>query len=275
MGRWAFVQSVAGFVKVDASAGAADCLEAWLRSCLSGLEPWIERQFIGDDRSSRSGRAETARESFLLLQQTKVRCLQSIPAGHVPRVCSPRLRRLETRASSECQFRSAIAFSLLELVVVVVIIGVIASIAVPRIAAAASNSAEVALKASLSSMRQAIDYYAAEHRGVFPGSVADGTGGGANSALAFVNQMTKYSSADGKVTDSWDTDHLYGQYLRVIAPVPVGPNKGNTTVAIDTANTPPLVTGGTEGWVYNPTTGDIIANTDDANRAGTRAYDEY
>ncbi len=193
----------------------------------------------------------------------------------MPRVCNPRSHRLETGAPPECHLRSPTAFSLVELVVVVVIIGVIASIAVTRLAAAGRASAEVALMASLSSMRRAIDYYAAEHRGVFPGAMADGAGGGPNSATAFVNQMTKHSSANGEVADSWDTDHLYGPYLRVIAPVPVGPDKGNTTVAIDATNSPPLVTGGTEGWVYNPTTGGIIANTDDANRAGTRAYDEY
>ena len=58
-------------------------------------------------------------------------------------------------------------------------------------------------------------------------------------------------------------------------PIPVGPNKGNTTIAIDIINSPPVVTAGTEGWVYNSKTGEIIANCDDANMAGTRAYDEY
>ena len=205
----------------------------------------------------------------------KVRRLEPIPAGYVPRVRNPRSYRLATGVRPECQLRSPTAFSLVELVVVVVIIGVIASIAVTRFSAVGGASAEAALMSSLSSMRRAIDYYAAEHAGVLPGAMADGAGGGPNSTIAFANQMTKHSSAIGEVADAWDTDHTYGPYLRVMAPVPVGPNKGNATVAIDTTNSPPLVTGGTEGWVYNPTTGGIIANTDDANRAGTRAYDEY
>jgi hypothetical protein len=50
---------------------------------------------------------------------------------------------------------------------------------------------------------------------------------------------------------------------------------GSDTVAIDTSNSPPLVTAGDEGWVYNPATGEIIVNTDDANDAGTLTYDEY
>ena len=67
----------------------------------------------------------------------------------------------------------------------------------------------------------------------------------------------------------------FGPYLRAIPPAPVGDNRGSTAVAIDASNSPPLVTAGTEGWVYNPSTGEIIVNTDDPNPAGSLTYDEY
>ncbi len=124
-------------------------------------------------------------------------------------------------------------------------------------------------------MRQAIDVYAAEHGGVFPGVLADGSGGGPNSAASFVSQMTQYSSYDGQVSASRDTAHPYGPYLRRVPPLPVCDHRGSTTVAVDAANSPPLVVPGSDGWVYNPASGEIIANCDDANRDGTRAYDEY
>jgi hypothetical protein len=41
------------------------------------------------------------------------------------------------------------------------------------------------------------------------------------------------------------------------------------------AHQPSLVTGTADGWVYNPTTGEILANTDEANEAGTLTYDDY
>jgi hypothetical protein len=44
---------------------------------------------------------------------------------------------------------------------------------------------------------------------------------------------------------------------------------------IDATNSPPLVTAALKAWVYNPVTGEIIANSDDANFDGSRAYDEY
>jgi len=167
------------------------------------------------------------------------------------------------------------AFSLVELVVVVVIIAVIAAIAVPRISSASKGSAEAALVESLAALRTAIDMYAAEHGQTMPGANPDGRGNGVDSAGAMINQLTKHSSASGEVADSWDAAHPFGPYLWRIPPAPVGNNKGDTQVAIDSANSPPLVTAGPEGWLYNPRTGQILVNSDDANAAGTLTFDEY
>jgi len=167
------------------------------------------------------------------------------------------------------------AFSLVELVVVVVIIAVIAALAVPRLSSASKGTNEAALVESLTALRTAIDMYAAEHGSTFPGSQPDGKGNGANSAGAMINQLTKHSSATGEVADVWDAAHPFGPYLWRIPPAPVGNNKGDTQVAIDAANSPPLVTTGDEGWLYNPVTGRIMVNSDDPNAAGTLTFDEY
>lgn len=127
----------------------------------------------------------------------------------------------------------------------------------------------------LAVLRRAIETYSGEHDGAFPGAKADGIGGGANSPEALLSQLTKFSTAAGAVSDTADNVYRYGPYLQNIPTVPVGPTRGSRTVAIDDLNSPPLVAGGTEGWVYNPLTGGIIANTDDANSDGSRAYDEY
>jgi len=169
----------------------------------------------------------------------------------------------------------SISFSLVELVIVIVIIGVIAAIAVPRISSSVAGTGETSLTSNLSAMRRAIDAYAAEHGQVFPGAKLDGMGGAANSAAAFERQLTMYSNVDGRVATSPDSQFAFGPYLRRIPELPVGGNKGSKVVAIDTLNSPPVVTAGTEGWVYNPGFGEIIANSDDANNANTRAYDEY
>ncbi|MCG3131230.1 MAG: hypothetical protein FLDDKLPJ_02008 [Phycisphaerae bacterium] len=196
----------------------------------------------------------------------------SILVGGRQTVCAA----CRTAESAHRRFiRTARGFSLVELVIVVVILGIIAAIAARRIGTSAAQAGESSLTTSLSRLRKAIDLYSAEHGGAFPGSTADGLGNSANSSAAFVSHLTLYSKLTGEASATRDPEHIFGPYLRAIPPVPVGPNKGDNEVAIDTSNARPLVTGGTEGWVYNPLTGEIIANTDAANLANTRAYDEY
>ena len=129
----------------------------------------------------------------------------------------------------------------------------------------------------LAVLRNAIELYATEHDGVYPGANQDGVGGVANSADAFLSQLTKYSGDVGGVSDTKDATHPFGPYLRKgIPPAPVGVNKNSDTVLIGTTNSPPAVnTIGGEGWAYNPGTGDIIVNSDADNDAGTKAYNLY
>lgn len=161
------------------------------------------------------------------------------------------------------------AFSLVELVIVVVIIGVIAAIAVPRMSRGAKGAGESALKGNLTTIRKAIDMYAAEHGGTFPGS--DGVD------TTFIDHLTSKTDAAGNVGTTAGT-HIYGPYLRNgLPPVPVGPNVGATGVIMTTSapiTGAVLETTTTAGWVYNYETGDFIANTDDAAENGS-TYDSF
>jgi len=168
-------------------------------------------------------------------------------------------------------------FSLVELVIVIVIIGIIAAIAIPRVSRGSRGAGESALTADLAILRNAIELYASEHNGDYPGAkAAGGTYGAAETADAFTNQLLMHSGVTGEVQDTRDATHPFGPYLRKqIPPAPVGANKGSNDVAIDTANAPPLATGGTEGWVYNPLTGDIIVNSGDTAEDGTTTFDQF
>lgn len=168
-------------------------------------------------------------------------------------------------------------FSLVELVIVIVIIGVIAAIAIPRMSRGASAAGESALVGNLAVLRNAIEMYATEHSGVFPGAKTDGMGGSANSAEALTNQLTKYSAADGSCSETKDAAHPFGPYLRKgIPPAPVGTSQGSTVVKVDATTTPPAVsTTGGYGWVYNPSTGDIIVNSNDLDASGGKNFNQY
>ncbi|MFQ5462351.1 MAG: prepilin-type N-terminal cleavage/methylation domain-containing protein [Phycisphaerae bacterium] len=157
------------------------------------------------------------------------------------------------------------AFSLVELVIVVVIIGVIAAIAVPRISRGAKGAGDSSLRGSLAGIRNAIDMYAAEHNGAFPGGLTQ---------VEVVDKLIKKTDAAGTVGTTAGV-HIYGPYLRGGIPaLPVCATKGDANLKLVTGT--PTGGLGTEGWVYSTDTGEIIANcgATEKDEAGV-AYNAY
>ena len=65
--------------------------------------------------------------------------------------------------------KSRSGFTLVELIVVLAILGILAAIAGPKILTAAGSAADKTARANLTELRNAIDAYAGEHGGTFPG----------------------------------------------------------------------------------------------------------
>lgn len=168
-------------------------------------------------------------------------------------------------------------FSLVELVIVIVIIGIIAAIAIPRVSRGSKGAGESSLSSNLAILRNAIEMYASEHGGDYPGKTGDGSNP-ASSLDAVINQLTKYSKATGECNDTRDpaNGYIYGPYLRKgIPPLPVGTNRGKSTLKILTTGAPVADVSSGDGWVYSIETGEIIANATEDNDAGDKTYDEY
>ena len=154
------------------------------------------------------------------------------------------------------------AFSLVELVIVVVILGIIAAIAVPRVSSGSKNAAESALRANLATIRNFIDHYYVEHKFTFPGAKTDGVNA-AKTPEAFKRQLKDFTNADGIVSVAINPAFPYGPYLRSIFPSQtVGNSVGKNTVKIMELNQPLVANNGDDfGWMYNITTGQFIANS--------------
>jgi prepilin-type N-terminal cleavage/methylation domain-containing protein len=149
-------------------------------------------------------------------------------------------------------------FSLVELVIVIVIIGVLAAIAVPRLSRGATTASENALSANLAAMRSAIELFYSEHGQTYP-------------ALAkFEDALTKYSNVTGTTFGDRDTATgvIYGPYLRAVPPLPVGANKGKTAAV--------ATLGEDGGWVYDVAKGTVKANCADAEvDSNSKKYNTY
>ena len=152
-------------------------------------------------------------------------------------------------------------FSLEKLVIVIVILGIIAAIAIPRITSSSTSVCESSLRANLNTFRTAIDRYYVEHNSTWPADKGDGTNNRKKFAT-FRNQLTMYSKADGVVSANKDSSFPLGPYIRGDIPkLTVGANAGSNDVKFQDSKNPITADPSNDaGWMFNVQTGQIIAN---------------
>ena len=135
------------------------------------------------------------------------------------------------------------AFSLIELVIVIIIMGVISAIAIPRMMKGAENADVTGLQADLAVLRGSIEMYRYEHA-AFP------------AALSIVAQLTTITQKDGL---PWASGEKYGPYVVKIPPLKTGIHKGDTGI-VGIAGPPAVENAGANGWLYDESVGSIWAN---------------
>ncbi len=152
-------------------------------------------------------------------------------------------------------------FTLVELLIVVVILGVLAAIAIPQFSASTDDSKAAALDATLSNLRTAIELYYQQH-GSYPSAVAAGGSFGAvDTEAAFVSQLVKFTSAAGAVSNTKDATYKYGPYLKK-STIPADPIKNVATVEVINLGSLGMTatSGDPGGWKFDNKTGQLIVN---------------
>ena len=137
-------------------------------------------------------------------------------------------------------------FTLVEILIVVVILGILAAIVIPQFTEASTEARESSLRTDLQTLRSMIELYAVQHNDVNP------------TLAGFVNQMTLQSDINGTVPPAAGMTAL-GPYIQQIPTNPF-----NTLATLDGTGT---AGDGVAGWEYDESNGDIHADDNAAHAA--------
>ena len=178
------------------------------------------------------------------------------------------------------RFQDRPGFTLIEMLIVVIVLGILAMIIIPQITVSTEDAKVNTLKTNLSAMRNAIELYYHQHNEIYPG-MKKTTGSGDDvptagaAATAFVDQLTKYTEESGKAAgDSTTLTNPLGPYIKG-GKLPENPFDGDNDVKCDitttdiTTRTPDSTT----SWLFYCKTGVFIAN--DGGSTGGTAHSAY
>ncbi len=150
-------------------------------------------------------------------------------------------------------------FTLVELLIVVIILSILAVVVIPQFTNTTDDARLSAADTALGNMRAVVDLYYAQHA-EYPSRLGDGTNA-ANSNLAFVWQLSRYTNSTGDAVLTADPNHSYGPYLKK-EEVPLEPLTGSSALEIESASAAlgMTATGVGGGWKFNNQTGQFIIN---------------
>lgn len=145
-------------------------------------------------------------------------------------------------------------FTLVELLIVVLILAILAAVVIPTFKDSSKEAKESAVVASLNTMRQAISLYRVQHDEIYPGQL---------DWAQFVTQLSSKTWADGTAGGP------FGPYLRTAIPK----NPLNDDASGKLLTNMGVGPSGTEGYAYNPTSGELRANVVGTASDGTAYWD--
>ena len=195
------------------------------------------------------------------------------PSLHRKWFSGDRLRPRSGTGFAAARGAEALSFSLIELVIVLVIVGIVAAIAVPRFVRASQAAKQAQLESTVAMVRRAIELYYAEHS-QYPGFDPET---GVPGIDWFTDQMLLRTDDRGAPGRRALPAFIYGPYLK--SPFPSNPFNGSSRIKLVLSagfDGDPVGEGGVNvnggfGWIYDPVTGhfDAAESSPTGNEDGT------
>jgi prepilin-type N-terminal cleavage/methylation domain-containing protein len=153
--------------------------------------------------------------------------------------------------SSKCRN----AFTLIEVLIVVIIMAVLAATIIPQFASSTKDAKASNLKFNLTTVRSQLEMYKEQHLSTYPP---------ATDTASLKAQMCGKTNQDTTVNA---TSGLFGPYIEGDIPTNLF-NNSNTVAIVNGTTAPTGPTGSSDGWQYNPATGWFYPNNAEYYQAG-------
>jgi len=162
------------------------------------------------------------------------------------------------------------AFTFIEVIMVVVILGILAAVVLPTFQGQTAIARESSAKDSLSTMRTQIEFYKIEHDGVPPGYVNGFSAPTSILRLQFIGTTSVTGMASSSKVPS--ATYPYGPYVRELPENPY--NNLSTIIYVAEATAfSDAVDGTSSGWLYKKETGEFVINWTGTDQQGVNFYD--
>ena len=163
------------------------------------------------------------------------------------------------------------AFTLVEILIVVLILGILAGIVLPRFSNASAIARASMLADDVRILRMQLTVFKAQHCDI-PAGYPGGDRTATPTEAALVPQLTKASTATCATAEPGTSGYPYGPYLREMPTNPL--NGKNTVQMIGNGAGFPTAGDDSHGWVYQPAAMLFKADSPGADDKG-RLYFEY
>lgn len=158
--------------------------------------------------------------------------------------------------------RSTRGFSLAEVLIVIALLGILASVVLLNMSGSDVKAKESNLQSNLEVMRSAVNMYKYDH-GFYPGSKDDQ--GYPLNEQAFKNKLLLFTDDTGRASKTKTTRYRYGPYLKKFPVEPFGNTDAiefslNNENAFSELAKTVQKSAATGGWFYEVESGNVLAN---------------
>ena len=146
--------------------------------------------------------------------------------------------------------RAKSGFTLVEILIVVVILGILAAIVIPQFTSASTEAKESALQSDLQAMRSQIELFKIHHNDLLPGEIGTGPLSITTAATTASFDLALISKTNVLGEVGTTAAHRFGPYMRTVP--------GNPFCSLSPANTVEVdgIAGGDNfGWHFTTTAG--------------------